>query len=218
MEGDDAPPSFGDFLVRQLMPLYVKDVPFANLRVLAERYCGLSLDSDDEDRVWRAAGRHEGRPKVRASRASRRRPQPPAAASADNAIQGTAASGSAAKELFSQHVQAVQKPTFSGAKARFPTTLSVVQSENKQGLSDMPGSLMGTGARRGPKAATSTAAMRLISPALMMSPAPNSVRRALPAMSPVCMRGGMGATPRAEGAADPSWGLMDATPQHQRRL
>lgn len=49
-------PSFGEFLELQVLPLYVVDVPFHRLKALTETYCGISLDSDDEQDAWDAVG------------------------------------------------------------------------------------------------------------------------------------------------------------------
>jgi len=49
-------PTFGQFLDRHVMPLYIADIPFASLRVLPEHYCGIPIDSDDESRIWDGVG------------------------------------------------------------------------------------------------------------------------------------------------------------------
>lgn len=49
-------PTFGEFLEQQLLPLYIGDVPFETLRHLAETYCGIPLDSDDEQKAWKLLG------------------------------------------------------------------------------------------------------------------------------------------------------------------
>lgn len=224
MEEEEPPPSFGDFLVKDLMPLYVKDVPFSNLRCIAEKYCGLSLDSDDEDRVWRAAGRN-GKPKAQAPR---RHPHRHPASDPKN--QGRVAAGKPVvsadavatpkeeKVLFSQQVHAVQKPIVSsGSKMRFLT--SVVQKDNKIGLSAIPGSLAKQALKSGRGRHADAAAVRLISPAFFMSPGPSSSSGRAPAMSPVSMRGGvMSRTPQTQRVSvGASWGMMEATPVHQKR-
>jgi len=63
-------PSFGHFLERQLLPLYVGDIPFSELRRLAQNYGGTPLDSDDEDKAWKNLGRQHV-PEVASGRSSR---------------------------------------------------------------------------------------------------------------------------------------------------
>lgn len=59
---DSCAPTFGEFLEQQLLPLYVTDIPFKYLRHLTERYCGVPMDSDDEEKAWKAlGGRQDGR-------------------------------------------------------------------------------------------------------------------------------------------------------------
>jgi len=55
-------PRFGQFLDRHILPLYIADIPFVNLRILAEHYCGIPMDSDDESRVLESLGRPAIRP------------------------------------------------------------------------------------------------------------------------------------------------------------
>jgi len=50
-------PTVGEFLEKQLLPLYMSDVPFKNLRYLCDHYCGTPLDSDDEAAAWKTLGR-----------------------------------------------------------------------------------------------------------------------------------------------------------------
>jgi hypothetical protein len=61
IEDDDAGPllfpTFGEFMDKQLVPLYIADIPFPNLTYLSERYCGVPLDSDDEEQAWKLIGR-----------------------------------------------------------------------------------------------------------------------------------------------------------------
>jgi hypothetical protein len=60
-EGDDADPlrfpTFGEFMDKQLVPLYIADIPFPNLTYLSKNYCGVPLDSDDEEQAWKFIGR-----------------------------------------------------------------------------------------------------------------------------------------------------------------
>lgn len=44
-------PSFGQFIDQQLLPLYVRDIPFRLLKDTLEHYCGVPVDSDDEDKA-----------------------------------------------------------------------------------------------------------------------------------------------------------------------
>eukprot|EP00930_Biecheleria_cincta_P004983 TRINITY_DN105911_c0_g1_i1.p1 TRINITY_DN105911_c0_g1~~TRINITY_DN105911_c0_g1_i1.p1 ORF type:complete len:766 (-),score=142.05 TRINITY_DN105911_c0_g1_i1:143-2440(-) len=44
-------PSFGQFIDQQLLPLYARDIPFRLLRDTLEHYCGVPVDSDDEDKA-----------------------------------------------------------------------------------------------------------------------------------------------------------------------
>lgn len=50
-------PSFGQFIDKHILPLYIADIPFINLKILTEHYCGIPIDSDDEERVWSGVGR-----------------------------------------------------------------------------------------------------------------------------------------------------------------
>lgn len=50
-------PTFGQFIERQLLPLYVGDIQFSVLRELLDYWCGQSLDSDDEHNAWKVFGR-----------------------------------------------------------------------------------------------------------------------------------------------------------------
>eukprot|EP00929_Paragymnodinium_shiwhaense_P025997 TRINITY_DN15569_c0_g1_i2.p1 TRINITY_DN15569_c0_g1~~TRINITY_DN15569_c0_g1_i2.p1 ORF type:complete len:802 (+),score=172.10 TRINITY_DN15569_c0_g1_i2:97-2502(+) len=50
-------PAFGEFVNTQLLPLYLADIPFKNLEHILDRYCGMPMDSDDEERVMKSIGR-----------------------------------------------------------------------------------------------------------------------------------------------------------------
>jgi len=67
-------PTFGQFLERQLMPLYIRDIPFRFLRDLLEHYCGVPVDSDDEVQARKVLGceerAHKARTKGQAARKS----------------------------------------------------------------------------------------------------------------------------------------------------
>jgi len=65
VEGDDASilfPTFGEFIDKQLLPLYFRDVPFEKLTYLAEHYCGVPLDSDDEEQARKFLGQPKRAP------------------------------------------------------------------------------------------------------------------------------------------------------------
>lgn len=49
-------PSFGKFFASQLLPLCVGDVPWKRLRDMASSIVGDPLDSDDEEKAWKANG------------------------------------------------------------------------------------------------------------------------------------------------------------------
>lgn len=44
-------PSFGQFIDQQLLPLYFRDIPFRILKDTLEHYCGVPIDSDDEEKA-----------------------------------------------------------------------------------------------------------------------------------------------------------------------
>jgi len=82
-ENDDASnlltPTFGEFMDKQLIPLYIADIPFKYLAYLSDEFCGVPLDSDDEQRALKFLGRphvapstanHRPRKKRRTSSAS----------------------------------------------------------------------------------------------------------------------------------------------------
>jgi len=50
-------PAFGDFISKQLLPLYVMDIPFDRLHPPIEEACGNPLDSDDEEDALKFIGR-----------------------------------------------------------------------------------------------------------------------------------------------------------------
>ncbi|CAE8738563.1 unnamed protein product [Polarella glacialis] len=78
-------PNFGQFLDKQLLPLYVGDIPFAVLRDLLEHYCGLPMDSGDEQQAWKVLGRSP--PVQKALKSSRQRA--PGGAGGDASVQAS---------------------------------------------------------------------------------------------------------------------------------
>jgi hypothetical protein len=93
-------PTFGEFIDQQLLPLYVADVPFDTLRHLAETYCGLTLDSDDERKAWKALGvLIPERSAAKSSKTKRRRPKSSDAASVGSSTPKSAAERSTLAEL-----------------------------------------------------------------------------------------------------------------------
>lgn len=71
-----ATPTFGQFVDLHVTPLYIADVPFANLQTLFGHYCGLYLDSDDEDMTWKRMRLQRPSGKATGVAAARRANQP----------------------------------------------------------------------------------------------------------------------------------------------
>lgn len=120
-------PTFGQFLEKQLLPLYVRDIPFHTLQHLTDHYCGVTLDSDDEREALKAAGGSSTSQKVKSKGPGRRLVR---SATADSVASEASQSPTASRPALRDRAREKEEPLGQLIQAAEKTTAMRAQMAN----------------------------------------------------------------------------------------
>jgi hypothetical protein len=184
-------PTFGEFLMRQLLPLYIADVPFLTLRHLAESFCGIPLDEDDERKAWKVLGLQMPQRAPTKKRPSSRQPSPGGAsvASSSSTVPTSQSQTQSSSPLptgptLAALCEVMEKPAKATMRQQMHTSIVEKRRKEFKAPRDMDTAIF----RRSRHAVPAASPVIRPSAALLQSPAVVGELSRMPLPSPVSMR------------------------------